>query len=302
MKFFIKIVAVAAAVMMLFTILPSASAAETYITLNGFAFDVNDDGYAVIHSYDDRSSDVSIPSSLLGYPVGEIADYAFFNDASLSSVSFEDATALYYIGANAFYGCTGLSGLTLPASAELGFGAFQGCSSVSELTIGDGITEIPSQCFYGCALLDEVIIPSSVGSIGSYAFGGCTGLTSVTIPRECESIASNAFGNCPNLTISCYTGSAAHQLAVDACISYILLDALPEEYLLGDSDGSDDVDVVDGTWLQRYVAYMNVSSIEATLMQGDIDRDKDISIVDAAYIMRYAVGVTTPYPIGEYVS
>ena len=61
-------------------------------------------------------------------------------------------------------------------------------------------------------------------------------------------------------------------------------------------------DVVDATWLQRYVALMNIGVIEDTVMQGDVDGDGDPTVVDATFIMRYAVGIDTPYTIGEFVS
>lgn len=58
------------------------------------------------------------------------------------------------IGGNAFYGCTGLTGITIP----------------------DSVTSIGSSAFYGCTGLTNITIPVSVTNIGSSAFAH-TGLT-----------------------------------------------------------------------------------------------------------------------------
>jgi hypothetical protein len=58
------------------------------------------------------------------------------------------------IGYEAFYGCTGLTGVTIPHS----------------------ITMIDDRAFYGCTGLTVITIPGSVKRIGRQAFYGCTGL------------------------------------------------------------------------------------------------------------------------------
>ncbi len=141
---------------------------EALFSLNAFAYDVEIDGIyynivtkakiAEVVSGDNKySGDITIPKSILHdgvtYSVGSIGDMAFY-----------------------------------------------GCSGLTSVTIGSSVTSIGSSVFYGCSGLTSVTIPGSVTSIGSSAFYRCSGLTSVTIPGSVTSIGSNAFLNCSGLT------------------------------------------------------------------------------------------------------
>mgnify|MGYP002678456125 FL=1 len=109
----------------------------------------------------------------------------------------------YYdkLGDDAFYGCSGLTSLTIPSGVTwIGYGAFEGCSGLTSLTIPSGVTSIDYQTFYGCSSLTSLTIPSSVTSIGESAFSGCSGLTSLTIPSGVTSIGESAFSDCNGLT------------------------------------------------------------------------------------------------------
>ena len=100
--------------------------------------------------------------------------------------------------------------LTIPASVSynsstytvtsLGSSAFYGCTGLTSVTIPNSVTSIGSGAFYGCTGLTSVTIPNSVTSIGNNAFYNCTGLTSVTIGTSVTSIAQQAFYNCTGLT------------------------------------------------------------------------------------------------------
>ena len=62
-----------------------------------------------------------------------------------------------HIGNHAFYGCTGLTSVTIP----------------------DSVTSIGNYAFYDCTGLTSVTIPSSVESIGSLAFSNCSQLKDI---------------------------------------------------------------------------------------------------------------------------
>ena len=59
------------------------------------------------------------------------------------------------------------------------YGAFYGCSGLTSITIGNGVTSIGSYAFEDCSGLTSIMIPDSVTSIGYAAFRGCSKLTSV---------------------------------------------------------------------------------------------------------------------------
>ena len=142
------------------------------------------------------------------------------------------------IGSYAFYGCSGLTSLTLPAGfTEIGYNAFSGCSGLKEVRfcINDNLDtyltkghpyidvrcgikyyinnkeitsiEIPSNVttlgdcvFEGCSGLTSLTLPAGITSIGDEAFRGCSGLTSLTLPAGITSIGGFAFYGCSGLT------------------------------------------------------------------------------------------------------
>lgn len=121
------------------------------------------------------------------------------------------------IGGNAFYGCTGLSGLlTIPNSVtSIGSSAFGNCSNLTSVDIPNSLTSISNSVFQNCGGLTSVNIPNSVTSIGDSAFSGCSSLTSVIIPNSVTSLGGSAFQNCSVLT-SVTIGSSVTSIGDDA--------------------------------------------------------------------------------------
>ena len=142
------------------------------------------------------------------------------------------------IGSYAFYFCSVLTSLTLPAGfTEIGINAFFGCDGLKEVRfcINDNLDtyltkghpyinvdcgikyyindkeitsiEIPSNVttlgqyvFQECREFTSLTLPSSISEIGEGAFWGCSGLTSLTLPAGITSIGDCAFAYCSGLT------------------------------------------------------------------------------------------------------
>ena len=138
------------------------------------------------------------------------------------------------IGNSVFYGCSGLTSITIPSSVTfIATNAFSKCSGLTSRKVESGnkkydsrnscnaiietssntliagckntmipssVTSIGSTAFQGCSGLTSILIPSSVTSIGAVAFAGCSGLTSITIPSSVTSIGYRAFWFCSGLT------------------------------------------------------------------------------------------------------
>jgi len=101
---------------------------------------------ATITGYTGAGGDVTIPSTLGGYPVTSIGD-------------------------SAFYECTGLTSIIIPSSVtSIGDSAFSRCWALTSITIPNSVTSIGASVFYGCTSLTSATIQSSVTSIGSSAF------------------------------------------------------------------------------------------------------------------------------------
>ena len=279
-----------------------AEEGETYFTIGDWVYQAIDgDSHLEIDKYIGSDTDVVIPRIVMDRMVVSIGNHCFLDNKTVKKV--ETSSPLWRVGDYAFMNCSSLETFICNfALNDIRAGAFIGATSLKQINLEDSVvTTIKPQVFSNSGIT-EVTLPDTYTEIMHDAFAQCPDLVKLVIPRSVTVIGDDAFARSDNLVIYCYTDSAAHQYAEEKNIPFVLLDAELEGYLLGDTDDSGDVDVVDATWIQRYAAYMNVAPVEDTLMQGDVDGDGDPSVVDATFIMRSCVGISTPYDIGEIVT
>ena len=100
----------------------------------------------------------------------------------------------------AFWNCTGLTGISLPNSVQsIGDYAFNGCSKLKSASLGTGLTVINLRAFFRCYALEGILFPDGLKNIGQEAFYECRGLTSVSIPNSVTNIGIRAFAYCDGL-------------------------------------------------------------------------------------------------------
>jgi hypothetical protein len=101
------------------------------------------------------------------------------------------------VGIFAFYNCTALNSVNIPAATSIGNGAFRLCAALSSVNI-PAATSIGDDAFRLCAALSSVNLPAAT-SIGETAFSLCTALSSVNLPAA-TSIGDDAFIRCDALS------------------------------------------------------------------------------------------------------
>ena len=170
---------------------------------------------------------VAMPASLK-----TINMHAFYNCNKVDAFDFSHCTQLTAIGGMAFFRCTKITAMNLPASLEtISASAFDGCTALATLTVDAAsthlssedniiydfnktkllccapnvtqvtfpatLTEIVDYAFSSCRSLTQVNFPASLTKIGRYAFDGCKEIAgTVTMPASLKTIGTGAFYNC----------------------------------------------------------------------------------------------------------
>ena len=155
---------------------------------------------ATVTGWDGPTGNLLIPSSVNGKPVVAIANFAFFREPGVTSVTIP--ASITNIGEKAFRSCTNLRTLvfeTRTAPLTVSKAAFQGCNSLEEVELPKGVTYLFSSTFEDCDSLHKVVIPEGVTAIGSCCFSKCKSLSAITMPSSVREIRSFAFFSCESL-------------------------------------------------------------------------------------------------------
>lgn len=144
---------------------------------------------------------LTIPSTVDGYMVKGISDYAFLNNTKLQSVFLNENISS--IGEGAFMGCSNLTDIygNNAMIQKLGAKAFKDCTLLSNLNAIFRINEIKDETFKKCKKLTNIfdLAKRQVNSIGNYAFSG-SGITTFSDYTSLNYIGEGAFYECKDLT------------------------------------------------------------------------------------------------------
>ena len=174
-------------------------------------------------------TEINIPASVTIINGNGVNDGTpFYNNWSLTKVTFNSNTNLTEIKLNAFLNCTSLQVCHIPDSVlkignsafnntaitnnpftsnsqctSIGQYAFRNCSQMTAFTLPKGITELESSGynFNGCAAMTTFDWNgnNSITTIPQRCFENCSSLTSMNMPKSVEVLSNNCFASCSSL-------------------------------------------------------------------------------------------------------
>lgn len=243
-----------------------------------------------------------------------IGDNAFYNNKNLEYINL--GSNLEYIGTSAFESAYALGQIEFPQTLEeIGNAAFQNAfdpSAEVKLTIpksvtkmgshifasnyaSTGITEItflnnletlPKATFFNNIYLEKVVLPKNLVSIDDLAFYQCLNLKEVYFGKSVESINSRAFMNTTNASFYVYENTYPKTFAIENNFDYIILE---DEYLMGDMNRNDKIDLTDILLLIK----LHFNKVEVTDYYnevGDLNNNNKIDLTDILFLIKTYFG------------
>ena len=147
-----------------------------------------------------------LPPTLSGCPVTAINSFAFYNCTNLTSVTIPASVSS--IGNYAFFSCSSLTSIGVAAHNDT-YASIDG-------VLFDKALETLIVCPGGFS--GSFTVPDSTTNIGEFAFTFCRALTAVTIGRGVTGINENAFGGNPSLTSINVHASNQHYASIDGVL------------------------------------------------------------------------------------
>lgn len=180
---------------LLFGCIPlTASALDSGVTEDGFAWQQGGSKTCYIVGYSGTEKNIVIPSIIDKYVVSAVQVDAFKGS---DIVSVEMRENIEYICRNAFMDCKSLESVIVsPKTESLQMCSFKGCTALTNVTLPVGLTTVDKEAFMGCTALENIELPEGVKSIENNAFNGCTSLKTIGLPTTLQSIGNTVFINC----------------------------------------------------------------------------------------------------------
>ena len=284
-----KLLAIFLSVLMLTVCLPLGAVSVSAATYRDLTYTFSDGEVTITDCSSSASGALTIPSTINGYPVTTIGDYAFSDCYDLTSVTIPDSVTT--IGDWAFSDCNSLTSVTIPDSVTIiGDDAFYYCNSLTSVTIPDSVTTIGDDAFRYCSSLTSVTIGDSVTTIGDRAFYKCTSLTDVYYNGTEADRANIAIGSdntaLTNATWHYITCNHVYDDAYDdTCNECGEVREVPERP--GDTNGDGAVNARDLVLLQQFMAGWDVTF---SFVAADVDGDGYVVARDVAMLQQYVAG------------
>ncbi len=209
------------------------ASAATKLTEGFYTYEISN-GEATITDCDTSiSGEVTIPSTLGGYPVTTIGSSSFFNCTEITKIVLPEG--ITRIDMRAFAYNTNLKSINIPDSlSNFTLSAIEDCPSIETIvvknshpsysstdnvlfnkdkttlirfpesksgsyTVPNTVTTIGQAAFADCKALTSITLPSGLTSIDAFAFAHCSALTSISIPYGVTSINYSTFRDCSEL-------------------------------------------------------------------------------------------------------
>lgn len=112
---------------------PAIDTSKVY-TRGNFKYSLQTDGTAKITDYTGEATDLTLPTELDGHAVTAIGDEAFYQCATLTSVTIPEG--ITSLGDEAFAWCEALTSISLPDSlTDMGTNPFNTCTALTTITL-----------------------------------------------------------------------------------------------------------------------------------------------------------------------
>ena len=258
--------------------------------------------------------------------VETLGEGAFQSCSGLEKVIF-DGKSIGAIEAQTFYGCSSLREIELPDSVvSVGDLAFADCDSLEKIVIPPSVTVISDNAFKNsdkvtilCRYDTQAHRYAKLRDMDYVLFDPPYDLGDAQVTVEYASAAFDGGAHEPAVTLT--IGGEALVSGRDYRVEYkdnvlpgeaeISIRGLREyggelsrkfriSNVRGDVNANGEVDILDATRIQRYLAGFDVDDPERIELCGAITSGA-VSIIDATVIQRFLVGLENEYGIGEYM-